>query len=273
MIFNTVFLYNVTVLDMLVVMVLLMTIIVSIQGFEIYLELKRLKEQKDASSETVPVRKTTWLDLFRRKGISMDKFVEGHTYDGIQEYDNSPPAWLNWLFYVSIGAAFCYMMYFHVLKIGDLQTAEYEKQVKEAAPLLAKAQENAIILADQPRLSDDASLIKGKEVFKTYCTSCHGDQAQGIVGPNLTDNYWLHGGKYPEIFKTIFNGVPEKGMLSWKKTLQPQDIRAVASFVFSLKGTNPASPKPPQGVDENGKSGDETESTAQGAGSVSSNNK
>jgi cytochrome c oxidase cbb3-type subunit III len=238
--------------EMLVVTALLMAIIVGLLGLEIYLELRRVKRQVAETRGLKPVRQTTWFDLFRRKGIQMDKFVEGHNYDGIQEYDNSPPAWFNWLFYVSVFAAFCYLMYFHVLKIGDLSKAEYEKQVKAAEPILARAQERAILLADQPRYTDQKNLEMGKMIFMSNCVICHGDKAQGNIGPNLTDDYWLHGGQYPQIFKTIFNGVPEKGMYVWKKSLKAEDIRRVASYVYTLKGTNPPNPKPPQGVKESG---------------------
>ncbi len=238
---------SVGVIEMLVILVFLLAIIIGLQGIEISMELKRMKKKMAEAVDEVPGRKTTWLDLFRRQGIQMDSFVEGHNYDGIQEYDNAPPAWFNWIFFVTIGVAFCYMMYYHVLKIGDLQVAEYEKQVKEAAPILAKVQERAIFLADQPRLTDESSLVLGKSIFKTNCVTCHGQNAEGIAGPNLTDDYWLHGGHYNEIFKTIFNGVEQKGMPVWKRTLKPDDIRAVASYVYTLHGTNPPNPKAPQG--------------------------
>lgn len=235
------------VMEMLVILVFLMAVIVGLQGYEIFLELNRMKNQMAEAKGEVPVRKTTWFDLFRRKGISMDKFVEGHNYDGIQEYDNSPPAWFNWIFFVTIVFAVVYLLRYHVFKTGDLQVAEYEKQVKEAAPILARVQERAIYLADQPRLTDQASLALGKSVFKTNCVTCHGQNGEGIAGPNLTDDYWLHGGHYNEIFKTIFNGVEQKGMPVWKKSLKPDDIRAVASYVYTLRGTNPPNPKAPQG--------------------------
>ncbi len=235
------------VMEMLVVLVFLLAIIIGLQGIEISLELNRMRSKLAEAKGEVAKRRTTWLDLFRRKGIQMDNFVEGHEYDGIREYDNSPPAWFNWIFFVTIGFAFFYMIYYHVLKIGDLQVAEYEKQVKEAAPILAKVQERAIFLADQPRLTDEASLETGKTIFKTNCVTCHGQHAEGIAGPNLTDDFWLHGGHYNEIFKTIFNGVEQKGMPVWKRTLKPDDIRAVASYVYTLHGTNPPNPKAPQG--------------------------
>jgi len=238
---------SVGIMEMLVVLVFLMAIIIGLQGIEISAELKRMKKKMAQALGEEPPRTTTWFDLFRRKGIQMDNFVEGHNYDGIQEYDNSPPAWFNWIFFVTIVFAFTYLMYYHVLKMGDLQVAEYEKAVKEAAPILAKAQERAIYLADQPRLTDETSLALGKSIFKTNCVTCHGPNGEGLAGPNLTDDYWLHGGHYNEIFKTVFNGVEQKGMPVWKKTLKPDDIRAVASYVYTLHGTNPPNPKAPQG--------------------------
>jgi cytochrome c oxidase cbb3-type subunit III len=250
MLLDTINQATITVLDMMVVIVLLFLIIVGLLALESFLELRRAKQKFVEAGEMRFKRRVTWFDLFRRKGIPMDKFVEGHEYDGIHEYDNSPPAWFNWLFYVTVFAAFCYLMYFHVLKIGDLSQAEYEKQVKAAEPIIAKAQEKAIVLADQPRYTDEKNLTIGKMIFMSNCVICHGDKGQGNIGPNLTDDFWIHGGKYPQIFKTIFNGVPEKGMLTWKKTLKPEDIRRVASYVYTLRGSNPSNPKAPQGVKE-----------------------
>ncbi len=238
------------IVDMLAVITLLMAIIAGLLGLEVYFEKKRVKMQPGGMPVKAAPRQTTWFDLFRRKGIQMDKFVEGHVYDGIREYDNSPPAWFNWLFYGTVFIAFCYMMYFHVLKIGDLSQAEYEKQVKAAEPVLAKAQEKAIVLADQPRYTDVSTLTMGKMIFLSNCSICHGEKGQGNIGPNLTDDYWIHGGQYPQVFKTIFNGVLEKSMPAWKKSLKAEDIRKVASYVYTLRGTNPPNPKPPQGIKE-----------------------
>jgi cytochrome c oxidase cbb3-type subunit 3 len=201
--------------------------------------------------ETLPVNErikhSSWFSLFRLKGAGKDSLEGAHEYDGIWEYDNNPPAWFNFLFYGTIVAAFCYLMYYHVLKIGDLQIAEYDKQMAAAEVVVAKAQERAIELAEKPPFTDAANLELGKTIFVSNCAACHGDKGQGIIGPNLTDDYWLHGGEYKSVFKTIFNGVPEKGMLSWKKSLRPDELRAVASYVHTLKGTNPPNPKAPQG--------------------------
>lgn len=105
-------------------------------------------------------------------------------------------------------------------------------------------------------LKESAGIDQGKAIFQEKCTACHGAEAGGSVGPNLTDNYWLHGGSINHIFKVIKYGVPEKGMISWEKQLSPTDIQKVASYVLSLKGTKPANPKEPQGdLFEEGKAG------------------
>ncbi len=90
-------------------------------------------------------------------------------------------------------------------------------------------------------------MAKGKEIFAGRCVPCHGDRGQGIVGPNLTDDFWLHGGRPSEIYHTITEGVPEKGMVPWKTQLSPEEIAAVTAYVGTLRGTNPPNPKPPEG--------------------------
>lgn len=88
---------------------------------------------------------------------------------------------------------------------------------------------------------------EGKKVFKQNCVACHGQKGEGIVGPNLTDDYWLHGNKLSDVVKVITNGVPAKGMMAWKPQLSTAQIQAVASYVLSLKGAVPANGKAPQG--------------------------
>jgi cytochrome c oxidase cbb3-type subunit 3 len=99
-------------------------------------------------------------------------------------------------------------------------------------------------------LKDAKGLDEGKKIYTQNCVACHGQEAEGKVGPNLTDEYWLHGGDIKKVFHTLTEGVPEKGMISWKKSLNPIQIQQVASFVLSLKGTNPANAKEPQGDKE-----------------------
>lgn len=98
--------------------------------------------------------------------------------------------------------------------------------------------------------SPDADILgKGKVVFNNMnCGSCHrADGGGNAIGPNLTDEFWIHGGGITQVFQTIKNGAVEKGMPAWGKSLSPQDVRNVTFYVMSLQGTNPANPKAPQG--------------------------
>ena len=106
-----------------------------------------------------------------------------------------------------------------------------------------KVDENTVVY-----LTDATSLGEGKKIFTTICAACHLADGGGSVGPNLTDDYWLHGGGIKDIFKTIKYGWPEKGMKSWKDDYTPVQIAQLASYVKSLHGTKPGKPKEPQGV-------------------------
>ena len=92
------------------------------------------------------------------------------------------------------------------------------------------------------------ALGRGKEAFGKYCVSCHGPQGQGVVGPNLTDQYWIHGGAVTNVYATIKNGVAAKGMISWQLVFTPKQIQEIASFVLSLQGTNPPNAKKQEGM-------------------------
>ncbi len=87
-----------------------------------------------------------------------------------------------------------------------------------------------------------------REIFHGRCAPCHGHDGQGVIGPNLTDEYWLHGGRPTEILRTITEGVLDRGMLAWKSQLNPGELRAMAAYVLTLQGTHPPNPKAPQGV-------------------------
>lgn len=186
--------------------------------------------------------------LSEEKSLIMD-----HEYDGIQELDNPTPAWFMGLFYITIAFGVCYILIYHVFGFGQLQYDEYKTEMavaaKEKAIYLAKSanrvDENTVKLE-----TDAATLAAGQAVFKQSCVPCHGDHAQGVVGPNLTDDYWLHGGKIKDVFKTIKYGVTAKGMPTWEKQLSPKQIADVANYVKSLHGTNPANAKEPQGEKE-----------------------
>lgn len=176
--------------------------------------------------------------------------VLDHDYDGIQEYDNQLPKWWLWAFYLTVIFGFFYWLTFHVYRWQPGSEEAYEQALAVHQDNLAKA------IASQPKVQDsdivalmknEAVMNEAKGVFMANCLACHGAQAQGIIGPNLTDKYWIHGGHPSEIYQTIMDGVPAKGMLTWKGILTEDQIKGLTAYILTLKGTNPAGAKPPQG--------------------------
>jgi cytochrome c oxidase cbb3-type subunit 3 len=173
-----------------------------------------------------------------------------HNYDGIRELDNNLPPWWKYGFYITIVWAVIYMIHFHVSNTGKLQLAEYEDQLAIAKAQVDEYRKKAANLVDENNatlLTDQASLAAGQSVFMDNCAACHGRAGEGGVGPNLTDDYWLHSGSIGAIFKTIKYGYPEKGMKAWQQDLGAKQIHEVSSFIMSLRGTNPANAKEKQG--------------------------
>jgi cytochrome c oxidase cbb3-type subunit III len=170
-----------------------------------------------------------------------------HEADGIRELDNKLPRWWVWLFYCTVMFAAVYLVYYHMLGAGDLMAAQYDKEmkvgntIKEAA--MGKFEKEIPTL--QPS-QDQAQLDNGKRTFLKLCAPCHRQDGGGLVGPNLTDDYWIHGSLFSDNVKTIWNGVPAKGMITWKGTLKPNEVFEVASYIYTLRGTHPPNPKPPE---------------------------
>lgn len=174
----------------------------------------------------------------------------GHSYDGIVELDNGMPPWLRYLFTATIVFAIIYLFNYLVFDSGLNQIQEYEQELA----LAEKQAEQRTLLAanslDESNVTivvDNAQIAEGKALYDQNCKACHGGLGEGTVGPNLTDAYWLHGGKINDIFKTIKYGVPEKGMISWQAKLKPVEIQKVASYILTIQGTNPPNAKAPQG--------------------------
>lgn len=172
-----------------------------------------------------------------------------HDYDGIKELDNALPPWWKYGFYVTIFVGAFYLLKFEVWKTGQDQFQEYATEMTEAKAAteayLAEMKEN---VDEKTVVMLDASGISaGKELFSKSCVACHMSNAEGGVGPNLTDDYWIHGGSINDIFKTIKYGYPDKGMQAWSSTYSPVQIQQLSSYIKSLKGTNPANAKAPQG--------------------------
>ena len=210
------------------------------------------------AGESVIQRSGWWTKAAARLNASVpladEKSIElDHNYDGIRELDNHLPPWWRWLFYGTIGFAAVYMVVFHLSGSLPLQEQEYQQE-------LAAAEEQALkFKASRPAMEVDENTLaftndplqieQGRTVFmNNNCGSCHRNDGGGnAIGPNLTDEYWIHGGDISQIFRTIRNGAVEKGMPAWGKAMSPQDVRDVTFFVMSLQGTNPADSKAPQG--------------------------
>lgn len=199
-------------------------------------------------------KKINWLEKINQtKSLDTASEAEadmGHDYDGIRELNNPTPPWWRWGFYFSILFGIVYIWRFHIsetapLQLEELRIAEAEAAVKQEAYLKNAA--NNIDENNVKLLTEATDIETGKKLFSTNCAACHGPEAQGLVGPNLTDDYWLHGGKVPDIFKTIKYGVPEKGMKSWKDDFSPRQLAQLTSFIKSIHGSNPANPKAQEG--------------------------
>ena len=176
-----------------------------------------------------------------------------HNYDGIKELDNHLPPWWKWLFYVTIVWGIIYLLVYHVFDAQPLMYEEYDiamedaRLAKEAMMAVAgnNIDENNVEFSDAPDV-----LANGKAIYDRECVACHAPEGQGLIGPNFTDNYWIHGGSINDVVSTIKYGVPQKGMISWQSKLTPGDMRDVASYILTFVGTtpqNPPAPKAPEG--------------------------
>jgi cytochrome c oxidase cbb3-type subunit III len=178
-----------------------------------------------------------------------DPLLLDHDYDGIQELDNKLPRWWVWLFNLSIVFAVIYFTYYHVMGKGQLMAAQYQEEMKIGDLLKSKAvAEFEGNMASLKPSTDAVVLAEGKQTFTTLCAPCHRPDAGGLVGPNLCDDYWIHGSNFVDNLRTIWNGVPTKGMVTWRGILKPNTIYSVGSYIYTLRGTNPKNPKPPENL-------------------------
>ncbi len=179
-----------------------------------------------------------------------DSIMLDHDYDGIKELDNNLPPWWKYGFYLTIVVGVIYLINFHVLGTGDLQTKEYEKEIAQAkleVEEFMKTSANNVDESTIKLLTDASDIEAGKAVFIANCAACHGQLGEGTVGPNFADDYWIHGGSIQDIFKSIKYGWVEKGMKAWKEDLSPMQMSQVTSFIKTLRGTNPPNGKAAQG--------------------------
>lgn len=213
-------------------------------------ELKRYVRGEEIDSRQSGIQK-----LFQIRPTTTDgEVIIDEPHDGIYELDNPPPPWFMFLFYGCILFAVVYFVRFSLTDYGYTQEDEYalEMKVLEEASVFESEITEAVISIDESnvvQLSDVASLDLGKSIYIQNCKICHGQGGRGMQGsgPNLTDEYWKHGGGVKNIFKTIKYGVIEKGMVPWKDNLTPIKIQQVSSYILSLQGTNPEEAKAPEG--------------------------
>lgn len=213
---------------------------------------KDLTEEQLAASEAEPgwfaqlwAKWNDFKPMEKEEEILLD-----HNYDGIQELDNHLPPWWKGLFYVTIVYAVVYIMVFHVFKTSPLQEEQYELEVARAEEAAALRASNQVSVFDDSNLVYEANssyISSGKQIFESQCGTCHAANGGGGAGPNLTDDYWLHGGKFQDIYNTVKNGIPGTTMIQWSMILSPEKVRDVATYVRSIRGTNPPGGKGPQG--------------------------
>lgn len=176
-----------------------------------------------------------------------------HTVDGIEEYDNVLPRWWLFSFYGAIAFAAVYWFHYQTSGFGELPSATYQAEQDRAAAIAAEKIKAMGTLTPEALVTlskDKNTVAQGKTVFAQTCAPCHRQDGGGVVGPNLTDDFWLHGGAPDKVYKTISEGVLDKGMPAWGPQLGPDRVQAVTAYVLSLRGTNVAGGKAPQGERE-----------------------
>jgi len=181
--------------------------------------------------------------------------LRGHEFDGITEFDNRLPNWWLWTFYLACIFSFVYWIHYHVLRTGAAPLQEYQAEMAAAeARLVLQDVTDASLLE---RSKDPAALASGKALFTTTCAACHGTTGGGtavvegqppaqLPGPNLTDRFWLHGGKPTDLYHTVTQGVPNTAMVAWT-SLGAGKCQDVVAYVLTLRDTNVTGGKEPQG--------------------------
>lgn len=222
----------------------------------------RMESGLEAEAPQKPSWTSRLNEMFISDAVPVEKedhILMNHSYDGIRELDNNLPPWWKWMFYFTIIFSVVYITHHHMVELpfakpflGPAVSPE-----EEYAMEMEQAERDMIaFLANQPDqvdetnvtvLTDEMEIEAGKRLFSTNCIACHGALGEGGTGPNLTDNYWIHGGDVKSVFKTIKYGVQEKGMQAWKSKLRAVEMQQVTSYINSIVGTSPPGAKEPQG--------------------------
>ncbi|AFL86251.1 cytochrome c, mono- and diheme variants family [Belliella baltica DSM 15883] len=245
-------------LTLLVILAVVLGVILLLLVLMIYLMSFMVTVFKKENPETA--NEPSWWDEFKLKyivgrmkpvgGKEEKEMMLDHSYDGIVELDNHMPPWLANVFYLSIAFAVAYFTYYSVLGLGKSQIEEYQEELQIAAVEAEKYKLLALSSIDETSVVFDSStpaINSGKTIYDTNCAACHAADGGGGIGPNMTDEYWIHGGSIADIFKVVKYGVVEKGMVPWQDQLSPEEMQNVSSYILTLQGTTPANPKEPQG--------------------------
>jgi cytochrome c oxidase cbb3-type subunit 3 len=175
-----------------------------------------------------------------------------HEMDGIKEYDNPMPGWLMAIWWGALLFAAAYLI-FYALSFGEFSMeAQYRGDTQQALTSVQEYFDAHPLVPPSPAellagAKDPAVLEVGGARFARSCAPCHGPQAQGLIGPNLTDDRWIHGGTVEQIFQTIAKGWPAKGMPPWGRAVKPEELAALVSYVRSLQGSNPPNARAAEG--------------------------
>ncbi|MES1198200.1 MAG: cbb3-type cytochrome c oxidase N-terminal domain-containing protein, partial [Chitinophagaceae bacterium] len=232
----------------------LLTILALLINIRILLKVEKEKVAAELKPAAERKPRISWWNRFNKfKPVEQEADIDlGHDYDGIRELDNRLPPWWLYGFYITIIFAAVYLWRSQVSHTAPSSKEEYEMSVQRAELKVSeylKQKGESVDENSVQYLADQADLDAGKALFidPSKCALCHRPDAGGNIGPNLTDDYWLNGGDIKSIFRTIKYGVDGKGMASWQTNFSPKQIAQIASYIKSLKGTNPPNPKEPQG--------------------------
>ena len=233
-------------ITVIVVIVLLLAIVVLLYVVYALSVLIRALRQQEGRPEV-----NLWDVIHGLRPMEEEQEIEmHHEYDGIRELDNYLPPWWTYLFYLTIVFAVVYLLIYQVFDTAPRQAQEYQNEMDMAAQQAEERKLLAGVTLDETNVEatpEPNALANGEKIFTQLCVACHRADGGGSVGPNLTDEYWIHGGSIGDIFYTIKVGVPQKGMISWQAQLSATDMRDVGSYILTLAGTNPPDPKAPQG--------------------------